>query len=407
MDLVTLIHGTFARHAAWYKVSSHFMQQFSQALAHDDVKIVPRTWGAGNRFRSRHFGAISLQRELCDDAPNFARTFIVAHSHGGNVALAAVQDERLRGTKIAAIGTPFISIEKRDVSIFPEMLLAALVPSWWFSLILALQHADKYIALPAFGEGFIGKAAQALMFIALLVLTFVLIMASVGIVMIIIDACLETLQNLKENKKDRAIIDEWKADGNRNDTLCIYTTFDEAYILLKTYCTFLNIYYLFLVVGLIFLFGLMFLPLFWDFKLGVINSVFGEIGRNLAVTPVPVSKWSRELQPSYLAVNAVFALSTVIVLYLAYAVYVALHLAFVLSDVSFGLADLPSALRSRIIVTRSPRNHSGTVMIKNIRLRLRPWTRLRLNHTFLTDDDEVVLTLAEWVKSEHQRKAFP
>ncbi|MBY3168858.1 lipase family protein [Rhizobium laguerreae] len=104
MNLIAYIHGTFVRRASWFGPASTFRESLNQQLWPDGVEISERTWSGGNRFSSRYNAAKSLRNRLGKDLPNCKRISVIAHSHGGNIALNAVQTEPLNAVKIVTIG---------------------------------------------------------------------------------------------------------------------------------------------------------------------------------------------------------------------------------------------------------------------------------------------------------------
>ena len=116
--VVTLIHGTFASKAAWVKRGSPLCMSLAQSL---EVPIIFKTfaWAGANRHaQGTEAGqrlAAQLARQL-EEAPDAAH-FVVAHSHGGNIALYAMKEEprvaeRLRG--VICLNTPFVAITRRS-----------------------------------------------------------------------------------------------------------------------------------------------------------------------------------------------------------------------------------------------------------------------------------------------------
>jgi hypothetical protein len=76
-------------------------------------------WNSGRaRFKAQERLRACLEKNL-EAAPN-AQHFVIAHSHGGNIAIRAVASPRLqtqiRG--IACLSTPFISVSKETNSVF-------------------------------------------------------------------------------------------------------------------------------------------------------------------------------------------------------------------------------------------------------------------------------------------------
>jgi hypothetical protein len=117
--VVTLVHGTWAPNAPWTDGTSAFCEEINKQLD-GAVEFHPFNWSGGNSHDDRLLAARSLASELrtrCADMPD-AKHFVVAHSHGGNVALYALRDVELqRGmTGLICLATPFISIEARNLA---------------------------------------------------------------------------------------------------------------------------------------------------------------------------------------------------------------------------------------------------------------------------------------------------
>ncbi len=104
---VVLIHGTFARDSTWTAPDA----PLSMALG-ADVTPVRFLWSEANSMRSRRIASEGLAqciRELV--ALGYPRVALIAHSHGGNIALKACEDvdvARHVGA-IVCLSTPFIS----------------------------------------------------------------------------------------------------------------------------------------------------------------------------------------------------------------------------------------------------------------------------------------------------------
>ncbi len=119
--IVTLLHGTFARHAGWIQADSELAKALSSLR---NTAVVPFCWSganahadrlsAGDRLRSHLAG---LRRRHRD-----ARLFVIAHSHGGNVAMYATKDHATRealtknGGGIVTLATPFVHVRWRPLA---------------------------------------------------------------------------------------------------------------------------------------------------------------------------------------------------------------------------------------------------------------------------------------------------
>src|SRR5687767_1337167 len=92
--VVTLVHGTWGRKAKWTSRTS----PLTTALRHGLPtlrKIYSFEWNGRNSNRARLEAAQRLRwhHEHVTEAHEGAAHFIIAHSHGGNVALYACRDE--------------------------------------------------------------------------------------------------------------------------------------------------------------------------------------------------------------------------------------------------------------------------------------------------------------------------
>ncbi len=116
--IVTLVHGTFARGTGWIQEGSTLRKAIAEALAaHGEA--APRNlafdvfeWSGHNAHKARIKAGYELAshiRELRQRHPH-CRHFIVAHSHGGNIALLAHKHlpPELHALGIATLGTPFV-----------------------------------------------------------------------------------------------------------------------------------------------------------------------------------------------------------------------------------------------------------------------------------------------------------
>jgi len=151
-NIVVLVHGTFAADAAWVRRDSPFCRILRQTLG--SVRICPFRWSGRNSHTARLKAAKGLAGfidDLLDSYPN-AKIHVIAHSHGGNVALYALRDDRLR--KVVAgvvfLGTPFVTVARRDISSTLKALQYA-VPvgvsfPWIVALLLFLIYAAREFA---------------------------------------------------------------------------------------------------------------------------------------------------------------------------------------------------------------------------------------------------------------------
>jgi hypothetical protein len=127
--VITLVHGTWAQDAEWTKEGSP-LRTAIQSRFRDRVEFRTFYWSGGNSFAARLVAASTLRafiRDGIDRFPN-ARHSVVAHSHGGNVVLLAVEDEMIRSklSSLVTLATPFIQVSIRNFGKFIEDNLSAL-----------------------------------------------------------------------------------------------------------------------------------------------------------------------------------------------------------------------------------------------------------------------------------------
>jgi hypothetical protein len=115
---ITLVHGTFAGEALWTREGSVMWRALNNEFGRDAICRID--WGRWNNSHpARIHGAAILRRhidELLDKYPR-SRHILVGHSHGGNVILYALSEERIRDAVVGVfcVGTPFLRCNSRRV----------------------------------------------------------------------------------------------------------------------------------------------------------------------------------------------------------------------------------------------------------------------------------------------------
>jgi pimeloyl-ACP methyl ester carboxylesterase len=149
--VVTLVHETFNFSLPeWTKPDSMLCSTLSQRFTYSANVF---RWSGWNSHRARLNAAEKFKRNLeaiFDTFPD-AKHFVVAHSHGGNIALYAMKDSEL-AKKIAGVvclGTPFITCESRniDTGIVPfQVIVSILVPISLIAILMLFLgwFANKY-----------------------------------------------------------------------------------------------------------------------------------------------------------------------------------------------------------------------------------------------------------------------
>lgn len=138
--LILLVHGTFARGAGWTRADSRLSRALMERLD-GPVCVEPFVWSGSPTASARFEAAERLASRLQDNAtcsPN-TRRFVIAHSHGGNIALYALRDDSVAASVdgLACMATPFLVARRRDLgregtrSILLVLLILALVGYGW------------------------------------------------------------------------------------------------------------------------------------------------------------------------------------------------------------------------------------------------------------------------------------
>lgn len=133
---IVLVHGTWGRGlfsldevAAWCRPHSTFVEKLTRRLAQGDIEaaISVHNWTGANSIIARSEAADQLAKTLAqtkDDKPSF----IIGHSHGGNVALLATNRSRDPSRHhLVTLATPFLRVipATKDTTTF-EIVLNAL-----------------------------------------------------------------------------------------------------------------------------------------------------------------------------------------------------------------------------------------------------------------------------------------
>lgn len=153
--VVTLVHGTFARDAAWTRPNSKFSSRLRNNLP--EPCIVERfKWSGRNRFSDRSAAAGLLASHLSELIEKYpaAQHIVVAHSHGGNILLNIPEYISRKISGRIFLSTPFIFLKRR---LDPPLVKFGLISNIFLSIILtyaiflySLVNENNYISLDNF-----------------------------------------------------------------------------------------------------------------------------------------------------------------------------------------------------------------------------------------------------------------
>ncbi len=138
--VAVLVHGTWSRDASWTLDQSPFQRELAEQLG-CRIHFRRLCWSGVNSHTHRLKAAADLRDLLADSVTRYPRAshFVVAHSHGGNVACYAMQDDRLREVVrgIICLGTPFLHVRHRPL---PRNLISAMIPTLLIFAMLGVAY---------------------------------------------------------------------------------------------------------------------------------------------------------------------------------------------------------------------------------------------------------------------------
>ena len=123
--VVTLVHGTWGRRSSWRSATSPLGAALSRSFP--NALITPFNWGGANTITSRARAGHALSEHLHRLITRHPRAahWMIAHSHGGTIAMYALNEEFLR-TRVGLIclSTPFIHVRPRAIPRVAKFALA-------------------------------------------------------------------------------------------------------------------------------------------------------------------------------------------------------------------------------------------------------------------------------------------
>jgi len=195
--LITLVHGTWPRGLFpkiarfkqwvrrlmrrkrlgpppfWFEEGSPFLARLSAELGDIPHKIKALPWCGANSIFIRNKIALELAGDLSAEHAEHpqATQLIIAHSHGGNIALRALHHLKEHSAAqaanplIVALATPFIEVQHADFGSAPSLVRAAVVIALW-TPVWVLTRA--FFPLNEFGKSWLVSGVVMLVFIGLI-----------------------------------------------------------------------------------------------------------------------------------------------------------------------------------------------------------------------------------------------
>jgi hypothetical protein len=150
--VVTFVHGTFTVGGGALSINSVLAQALRQKLAGKRMEIRTIQWTGWNTLTSRRHGASVLIKHIrrIRQRQPYAKHFIVAHSHGGNVALDAIQSHITSRaiSGLVSVSTPYLiflpvmSFKKLSYAIGLAMNILGLINGYVFFSIYTRLLGD-------------------------------------------------------------------------------------------------------------------------------------------------------------------------------------------------------------------------------------------------------------------------
>jgi hypothetical protein len=147
MHRIILIHGTFASNADWIQQDSAFQREIRKYLSHS-VIFNKFDWDGRNCHTSRIKSSEKLKLELEHSMklfPNDKHT-VIAHSHGGNIAMYAFSklEVPIHNLSLVTLATPFIRCSEEKYGGIQGILAIFMIISFLYILILLRINGILY-----------------------------------------------------------------------------------------------------------------------------------------------------------------------------------------------------------------------------------------------------------------------
>ena len=130
--VVTLVHGTLARHNTFPELESALRSM-------PDTDVTRASWSGWNTAAARRRGTENLKAHIRDVAATnpTARQFVIGHSHGGSIAVQALHDQGIASqlAGVVCLSTPFISVTARRIADLDRKV------GWFVAIVSCLSTA--------------------------------------------------------------------------------------------------------------------------------------------------------------------------------------------------------------------------------------------------------------------------
>lgn len=399
--VITSVHGTFARRSKWTSPDSDFVRSV-RSLLPGDVSVYSHTWSGANSQKARRQASTELKQKLIDQFERHpaAAHFVIGHSHGGNVAMYALDDDSVqsRVNGVLCVNTPFITVTTRHTQ---NMILFLIIS---FSLCMMIFLSLFFVGFVVAGIAWLlspervvsenpGQLAIAMVFMALIFWLFWRLFN------------LRTrIDNYFQRKRDHLIETTRLPTIKRTPIFCLWSCSDEVYGFFSLLEGLANLPYILMHAFFsiaVFMSGAAYL--LWFYTLFPWSSFLG-MSSELATNPSAIAYNTLVFGfvfillvsgPVFVGFGAVFQ-------YLISLFLLAIPLNFILRIIPVGISakDLMSSFFVRLSFTFVPLT-AQHVEFREVMLPLR-----FLNHSAAYRDAESIRIIADWMRDK-SRASFP
>ena len=140
--IAVLVHGTFTPDAPWTRDGSFFRETLARYCVHQ-IRFVKLAWSGKNSHAARFEVARDLRHlvSALRSEQRDARIVVVAHSHGGNIAMLSQRDVPVDA--VVCMSTPFLEARPRYTPALAARITKA-SPYFTWSAVVALGFGGIY-----------------------------------------------------------------------------------------------------------------------------------------------------------------------------------------------------------------------------------------------------------------------
>ncbi len=163
-----LVHGTFAGNCplnpwskgGWARNPRSYLRGFIEEHV-SGIFFVPFEWSGLPRQSARYRAAARLTADLAILCQQFDHIFVIGHSHGGNVALQAIQSLGNPNVSVAAIATPFLKVRPAAAAQNLRVAVATVLTFLFLAVVADVMIRRDFWAVATIIEFAVGAAVYA------------------------------------------------------------------------------------------------------------------------------------------------------------------------------------------------------------------------------------------------------